>query len=397
VVADYLYLTAGRVVSAVAQMVMIIILTLSLDAKALAFVLAVFSVTSIVAALSDLGLGTMVLRAVGASDDELGARGLGATDVLALAAATVGVTAFCIAFRDSPTALAAAPLFLWAGLERSAETRNLVLIGEDQTVRAAVVTGGRRVLALGLFLGMGHVLGMTLAFSVSLFVGTAIGWLLTDHWTILRPRRTSVGYRNLLRRTMPFAVTSLSSQLRNAQVAVVAVIVPSAPAAAFGLGTRIASPALLLFNSIANVLLGRMAQGRSRPGLMVMQKAFVATSLAAAGLVLVVRLLSPRIQEAVEWAGPAEIWLASLVGVSFIYAGLTITYGSIAVAHGRESGLAMLNTVTSIMCFVAVVTAAATAASVIWIGVAAVASAVVQALATLTLAARGPVYGRFAQ
>ena len=132
---DYIYSIAGKGVSAGTQMVMLAVLAVKLEPRALATLLAVYSVASIVAALGDLGLGTLSARERAYGDLMKADFAIRTADRLATFTALLSAAILILLALVYPPLLASLPLILWAPTERATETRTLRLIADGHVGR----------------------------------------------------------------------------------------------------------------------------------------------------------------------------------------------------------------------------------------------------------------------
>lgn len=345
---DYVYIIAGKSLSAGVQMVMLILLAQRLPPQSLAILLAVYSVASIVAALGDLGLGTLAMRERVYGDVDKADQAIRAADMLSIAASAIGCVAIGAASLAHPPLLVGLPLMVWAPIERATENRNLLSIAEHKVARVGLLNGARRVLGLVLFLSLALVLPAGWAFSSALAVAALASLVVAMSWTPLSNLRRQFPFLPLLREAVPFTLTSVSGQMRNLDVPIIASIIGGAPAAAYGLGARLASPALLVFSSVSNLILVRARAMTWCRFLTLIVFTLAFSTVAAALLVSTGEITGQILSTFISWNTFDTSRVIVLVAASYLFAGVGIVFGSVCVAFDMQRKLVRVNIVTAV-------------------------------------------------
>lgn len=344
---DYLFAIGGRVASAAAQMVMLLLVAQVLAPGQLATLLAVYSLASVLAALGDLGLGTLAMKERTYGDRATSDQAVRLSERLALATGISGVIVLGVGTIYSPDLLACAPLLAWAPLERVAETRGLTLVADGKVLRVAALTAGRRLCALGLFLLTAERIAPDAAFGLSLTVTSALAYAAVRRWaSVGQPGDVLHGYRDLLRAAFPYTATSLSGQLRNFDVPLVTAAMGGTAAAAYGLGARLASPALLVFSAVSGLVLVRVRKMADKRVRRLIAASLLIPMTVAAVAILAVPITAPILGRAVNWVDAEATLLMVVVSVSYLFAGVGIVLGSMCVAHDLQQALMRVNIVT---------------------------------------------------
>lgn len=345
---DYVYSIAGKSVSAATQMVMLAILAMQLDPGALATLLAVYSGASIVAALGDLGLGTLAARERAYGDISKADHAIHTADRLAISTALPSATILILLAFIHPPFLPCAPLFLWAPIERATETRTLRLIADGRVGRVALLNGVRRLIGLALFLPLTLIIPSDWAFTVALVASAALAQGVAMGWVRLSVGEADVSMTGLLREAMPFTFTSLSGQLRNLDVPLVSAFIGNAPAAAYGLGARFASPMLLVYSAISGLILVRVRHKPRRHVAALLAVLLSGTAVVSVLAIVCLPLLTGLLTPYVSWIDEHLMLIIALVATSYMFAGAGIILGSICVAFELQSLLARINIATTL-------------------------------------------------
>jgi len=345
---DFYWLVAGKGVSALTQLVMLLLLASQLEPSRLALLLAVYSAMSVVGALSDMGLGTLALRERADHKYESALEILRIAERLAAIAGVISFVTLLVLSHLTPVLAFSLPLVIWATIERVSENRFLQLAASGQAIFVAFVNASRRILALFVFTALWLILPLELAFSLSLSAAALIGQVVTARMYRLPKRGRFVGVNQYLRRSAPFTVTALSSQMRNLDVPTVAILVGGTSAAAYGLGARMANPALLVYSAISGLLLVRVRELTViRTRLLI--SAIVLLPVALTALLL---LLSPSIFQVLagflSWISPESTMLMVIVASTYLFAGSAILLGAMCASFNRETKQARVNLLTAV-------------------------------------------------
>lgn len=361
---DYFYSIAGRATSAAAQMVMLLVLTALVSANDLAILLAVYSLAAIVAALGDIGLGTLAARERSYGIPSKADNAIRLADRLAVVISLTASVLLIGLSNVNGALLSCVPLLVWAPIERATETRALRLIADGKVVKVAFLAGGRRIIGLGGFVALCLVIDAKWAFTISLAVSAIVAQILVKTWVPLTSC-SSYSSRGLLREALPFTFTSISGQMRNLDVPIITALIGGPPAAAYGLGARFASPVMLIFSSLSSLILVR-ARKFTAPQL---NRLVISLISAGGGVAVSLVVLAPHLtrfaSQFVSWIGVAEMRILAMVTASYIFAGVGIILGSICVAFHLQNELVRVNIATTVVSLASVSLLAVTTGSAI--------------------------------
>ncbi len=347
---DVGFLVGGRLVSAVAQSVMVLWLVTIESPGQVGFLLTWFSIALIFSGATDFGFTTMILLAMKTSWPRAKSL-LGADTFVSTVLAAFIVTTACavIALAKSPAfvglVISAGLMLLWALFETLTEAGNMVQLGRNQSALAGVAIAMRRILALGLY-GAFVTLGLRdFAFPVALLGGAAVVYIfLPKAWSWPR-----VFTKGLLLELRPYAIMSAVGQLRNFDVPLMASVFGATRSAPYALGARLANPVLILAGSVGNVLVARRKHIRvSQLGLVI---------LAGSGLLGMVLAVSPFAapiiasfaQPYVSWLNGPNVYVALVVFCRFLMVALTMVLSSTLVSMAKVTYAARVNVVFALI------------------------------------------------
>lgn len=356
---DYVSLTLGKTVSAAAQTVLVLLLAMELEPGQLATLLAIYSLASVIAALGDFGLGTLGMREQAYGDPAKANRAVWLADRLALAMGATGLTVILGTSTVQPALLPAAPLILWAPIERATETKGLQLVAQGRVTQVAILTGGRRLAALAAFFVLSQWLPPSYAFSLSLASTALAAQAIMASWLPHSRGMRQLSSKALLRESLPFALTGLSGQLRNLDTPITAIWLPVPLAAAYGLGSRFASPLLIVFSASANVLLARARTlGSYRLGRF-MLTLLSGGALLTTAMVVAAPLVALVLRYFIGWVTVDDARVMMWVASGYLFAGIGIVLGSLCVAHHLQAQLVRVNiaTVTTSLALISLLSA----------------------------------------
>ncbi|WP_181158515.1 hypothetical protein [Leucobacter massiliensis] len=212
----------------------------------------------------------------------------------------------------------------------------------------ALLNGGRRALGLCLFVILQLSAPVDWAFSASLALAGLVSQLVMKKWVPLEAAKDTKTTIELLRRALPFALTGVSGQFRNADVPIVTMALGGTAAAAYGLGSRLASPFLLVFSSASSLILVRARSFTRRQVRMLLILLLTGTALLAISLVSASHLLVSPLSNVIPWLTQEETSIIALVASGYLFAGSAIVLGSLCVAFGLQLALVTINVTTTI-------------------------------------------------
>ena len=251
-----LALGMGRLVSALCQSIMLIWLASKVTPSEAGTTLTWYTIAIVLASVSDLGIGSLTLLSATKSNQQK-----------AMQLYTVGLLLGLMVFLlTSATAglisMSATPLFvgigllLWAQLDRLADLGFMFDIAESKSMRVGVITGGRRIAALAIFIALEGMFRSDVVFVVSLLISSALAFFFFGkaHTRVHKINKSDLF--ELLRELKPYLANSLLSQLRALEAPLLTVGIGQARTAAYTLGVRLTTPILMLYGSSGVAVLG---------------------------------------------------------------------------------------------------------------------------------------------
>jgi O-antigen/teichoic acid export membrane protein len=329
-----------------------VILARLLEPHEFAFVAGILGFLIFANSVLDLGVTTASTRAVARGELET-LRNLGHLNVLsalvgaALAALLLGLMS---AWSEFDQVLGMIPFVLWVPLERLAEFKLAVRVGEQASRAVVANLVVRKTMPLltmltsaaicpqspVLFLGVGYLLGSTAV-------------LATRGTTRYRSARRGTATRSTIRHARPFWLNSMAAQSRQLDVLIVASVGGATSSAAYAPVSRLISPLRMLPTSIAQAALSTLARKGEvvGPSPATLVAAAMIPSIAFFSLIAVWadKLISWSVGDA--YLNSVSVLRAVLVGLVFASAASMQT--SILQARGKESLVARLSVLTA--CF----------------------------------------------
>lgn len=350
---DYLGIILGKAMSAGAQMIMLLILASRVSPELLGPVLAVYSLCVAVSVAGDLGLGTLAMRERAYGSRVVADRAIGTAQRLAMLAGIVGTASLAAAALFIPALLPTVPLFLWAVAERNTETRLMRLTADGLVGRVALVNATRRLFGLALFMIGLLAIPADWSFTLALAVAAVGTQLVVAAWTPLNEGEGLVDRRALIRSAIPFAFSSVSGQLRNLDVPLVAAFVLGVSAAAYGFGVRIASPVMLVYSAISGLVLVQVRRAGLLSLRLIVAGLLAVPTVGALLLILSRGTVQQIVEPFINWVDAEAATTMTLVAAGYLFAGSGIIFGSICVAFHLQRRQVVVNLTTvaaSLMC-----------------------------------------------
>lgn len=337
---SYLVLAGTRGASALAQMYLIFFLAASSEASEFGLVMGVFAALSVIAALSDFGLGTYTLRAAARNRIDTAAGGAKlATRISGL----IGLTAFlglAIAGVTDSSYAVLTPLAIWAVTERDTETRNMLQLALGQVHRVGILVAGRRIAAVPIMMLLCTWHSPMLAFSSALALSSFVAWCLSLLWTRKWTSGIAVAPFRLIWEQRNLAATGVSGQLRNLDVALIGATAGTAVAGIYGLGTRIGAPLLIIYNAVSNLLLAN-AYRKSNGSFMEKPLGLWIVSLSiAVASPLLMPPMGSILLPLIEWLESGDLLTIGILLSMTTFIGLGIVLSSILVSADEERHVA---------------------------------------------------------
>ncbi len=334
-------LIGTRGASAVAQMFLVFFLAASVNAAEFGLVMAVFAGLSVVAALSDFGLGTFTLRAAARGEIESAVSSAKLSTKLCVVVGAAALLLLCSLGLSETIFFSLVPLCIWAMAERNTETRNMLQLALGDVKRVGLLVALRRVMSVPLMLLLSSVTSATLSFTMALCVTSLAAWILSLYWT----RRWTAGIAaaplRLVWEQKAFAVTGVSGQIRNLDITLVSLFAGAAAAGVYGLGVRLGAPLLIVYNAASNLLMADFQRASGKRERRTRTAAW-AISLLIAGLGPAVASISaPILLGIIEWLGEGDLLTVGVLMSMTSFVGLGIVLGSVLVSADQERYVAV--------------------------------------------------------
>jgi O-antigen/teichoic acid export membrane protein len=331
---QFAWLSAGRVVAALLQAVMMLLLLRSVSPAEFGFFAAAYGVITVPQVLFDAGLPSLVVRE--RARDRNSGLSTSALRLVNILAAVMAVLLTSIAVVLAVTVSTAfwllVPLGLWGAAERSADAWLLVAVADGDSRVNVLTLVLRRIANLALFLGFTALtpIDPVLALSLSLAAAASGSWLLA-RWYVL-PRLAPavvISRRDLIALSYPYWIDSVATQARNLDAAITGLVASPMQAGFYAAAARLTGPLRILPYSLATVLLPATARKTARTVGPVLKLVFLAT-LAFGLFYAVLILLLP-------WAVPVVLGPA--------YSGAVLTLQITAGALVFSAAASMLDPV----------------------------------------------------
>lgn len=267
---QFAWVALGRVIAATAQAVLMVLLIRSTAPEQFAVVGTVYGALTFAQGAGGLGLPVLIVRerSSGANPAIVVTALWLADRVAACLTVVLALTATVLGFLVNPTFLPLIPLAVWAAAEFNADTWMGVALadGRGHLVTANLV--GRRLLNLGLFLGLQLVSTPVLtAFGIS-SAASALASVVTTHCLMVgRVRaRPAASVRSVLKISRSYWITSMATLARNLDAALVHTVTTATQASFYAAAARLSGPMRLLPQSLSSVLLPLTAKSKGGVG-----------------------------------------------------------------------------------------------------------------------------------
>lgn len=345
----YLSLILTRGLSAVAQMVLVFILASAASASSFGLAIAVFSGMSVVAALSDFGLGTFTLRAAGRGDTDaaVGAAKL-ATRFGFVTASACSMVMLLLA-ADNVEVLALSPLAVWAVAERNTETRNMLLLAAGEVGKASFLIAGRRIISVPVMYGLIQIAPSTLAFSLALCLTSVCAWYLSLRWTHATTKGIPPAPWRLAWRVRAFGITGISGQFRNLDISLVGLFAGGAAAGVYGLGARLGAPLLIVYNAISNMMVAEAWRRNTKSVIRIEAWIWFLALVTAAAAPFLAYAFGPILSSFVPWLVPEDLYTVGALISLTSFVGLGVILSSSLVNVDEESFVAKNSVIWSLL------------------------------------------------
>ena len=258
---QFAILALSRALGSVAQAACMIFLARWTDPVTFGYMSIVIGLGMVMVAVSDLGLGTYVLRARVVPDLRESVRGALRLNMLSsLVLVAVGIGALILFAQLESIFFLMIPAAIWLAAEKNADIWLNISVADNRAAHAAVAIIVRRGSAVVVFFGL-HFAGVepVFAFTLSFAIGSVVG-LLASRQLVRIGYSDRVGYRALLTRSWPYWVSNLTSQIRNLDVLLVALFAGSTSSGLYASAVRLTNPILLVTGSLTSVLLPNVSR-----------------------------------------------------------------------------------------------------------------------------------------
>jgi O-antigen/teichoic acid export membrane protein len=334
----------GRLISAASQSVMLIWLASRSTPLEAGTTLTWYTIAVVLASVSDLGIGSLTLLSVTKSNQQK-AKQLYTVGLLSGVIVFLITSASAALMGMSATSLfVVLGLLLWAQLDRLADLGFMFDIAESKNMRVGVLTGGRRMAALAIFLALEGILRSDVAFIVSLLTSSALAFIIFGkaHTRVHELNRADLFA--LISELRPYLFNSLLSQLRALEAPLLTVGGGQARTAAYTLGVRLTSPVLMLYGSSGVAVLG---SGRSlgRKEIKSLLIFTAALGLVCISLGLSAGTLQPIAAVFIPWLSASDVAVIFLVGLRTCVWGLSGIFSMNLIGQDKVITVTKVNSV----------------------------------------------------
>lgn len=325
-VKQYVWIVGSRAGAAVLQAVLLVVLARATDPGEFGSIMAVFGIGVVVQVSSELGMPAMILREHARARDPglvAGALRINSGTSVTLAALGVGTLLLVGIGSGNSLFIMMSPLAVGLAAERFADTRMAISIADGRARLVAVTLTGRRSIALvvllvGLALGVPPALGFAVS---SLFAGLFAAWFASRTVRVPFADRTSVV--QTLKRSSAYYVNSVSSQLRNLDVALLTLVAGAGQAGVYAVGSRIVGPFQMFVTSAASVALPAAARQKDSSRAAALKLILSASGVMAVGYLVVALSTAAWIPmllgaEYAQAAAPVGVIVLALIPASFV-------------------------------------------------------------------------------
>lgn len=358
---QFIWVAGGRVLAAVLQAAILVLLARSTDPATFGFFSAVFGIGVVLQNAFDLGLGTYVVRER-ATEPHSGKipTALRINNATSIAMGTFAIFVLCCLSVATPLTLwVFIPLAVAMAAERNADVRlGVALADGDARVNTLNLVGRRTGTILVFFVliipanaepVLAYCLAAALAGLVS--VAAAHGYV-RRHIDPFVPR---AGWHETLTASWPFYVNSFATQFRNLDTTLVAAFAGPAQGGLYAAAARLTGPLRILPTSLAAVLL----PNATRANEVSVRRRSLALTLY---VVLVMTLIYGVLALIVPWGIPVVLgrsYSASIPALQIVLVGLVFAAGSSLLSAslqgwGDAPYVGMVAATTSALCLVSV-------------------------------------------
>ena len=356
---QFAWVSGGRIVAALVQALIMLLLIRAVAPAEFGFFAAVYGVMTVAQTFFDFGLPTLVIRErAQRSNPAVVAAALRLNNSLSLTMGVIiiGLLALLGAVAD-PRFYLLLPLGLWAAAERNADAWLGVVFADGDARINTTNLILRRFGNLALFTGLitWSDLDPVLAFGVSAATAAAGSWIFAHAYVgTLLESNERIAASLLFRLSWPYWLNSVATQARNLDATIIGFVAGSAQAGYYAAAARLTSPLRILPTSLASVLLPASSTRNSST----MRGLLKLVALVVGGLggfYLVLGLLVPFVVPVLlgdAYAGAVPALQITAVGL--VFAGAASLLGSLLQGVGLKHYVAGTAVLTTAVCLIGV-------------------------------------------
>lgn len=364
VVRQFAWVSAGRVVAALLQAVVLALVARAVSPTEFGFLGVFLGLAAVAQTFTEMGIATFIIRerAANPQSGDIAVAMRFNTFSSAVLSVLTGIVLLIAGFAAATEWLYLLPLAIWIGAERNADARiSIALADGDARINVSNLVG-RRALATVILLGL-IVAGVDglLSYSIALAIAAVLSSVFANRYVRERVSpRSGSSFRSVLAESRAYWIHSVATQARNLDVPVVSAVAGATAAGFYSAGSRLTNPLRILPYSLASVLLPEATRahrsGRSlRPSLVLAG----AMGLGVTLLYIALIPLTPWLVQTVlgsQYLGAIAVVQVVLLGMPFA-AGVTLAH-VILQAIGRKSVVAASSTIFTILTLASVLVAA---------------------------------------
>lgn len=351
---QFVWVLSGRVAAALLQAALMLLLARTVSPAEFGFFAAPYGVATVVQTVFDLGLPSLAVkrRSRDAGDGQVTTLlHLNSRLSLAMALAMLVVTVV-LGFLVDDRYFFLLPLSLWAAAERNADAwLGVALADGDVWVNMCNLVARRtlNLVTFGILISLGGVQPL-LAFSIGSAVAAVASNVFAKYFVKKRlPSPGELRLRSAVGQSWPFWLSSVSSQARNADTAITALLAGATQAGLYGAASRLTGPLRLFATSLASLLLPA-ASRRSGPDLIRLVRAIGAVIvLSSLGYGLIALLVPALLPIALGDAYKGSIASIQIILIGLVFASASALVEAVLQGINKERYVATVSTLTSLI------------------------------------------------
>lgn len=329
---QFSWILASRLFGAALQAVLIFLFARWAGPSDFGVAAAVMGAVTFVATASDFGLGTYVVinRAGHPTGPEVYSA-LRINNYTSIGISVVGLATLVFLGRWSEAIALSAPLAVWMGAERNINVWQSVSLADGTATLNAGTLVGRRTLNVVAFIALEVTLSSSiLAYSLSCALSSVVFAIFIQRIIGNRVDRTRrLPAHTVIGESWPYWLTSATSQLKQLDVTLTAVILTSGTAGLYAFVVRLVTPLNLLATSMAPLLSAHVRRDQSKASVMVIKPTLFVLGTMTAVLSFLAAMAPTLLEKAV---GPE-------------YLSATTAFRIICVAVFFQSAIALLQAI----------------------------------------------------